>query len=157
MGVVGRGEIPNLIAALRSGAGKKRRGAYPEDVRGILEVVGSQEITIQSHDEKVSSDDLDAMTWELLKVGPLGKPIRENPALQVAAGPLLREALAALGDLSRCSFWLPSGSRQREPEQRPGDEPPAIQKAPLFTGRAMSVPGGASEYDDPAKIFSSSD
>jgi hypothetical protein len=51
----------------------------PEHVRRILEAAGFGEITIQSHDEKVSSGDLDAMTWVSLKVGPLGKLIRENP------------------------------------------------------------------------------
>jgi hypothetical protein len=58
----------------------------------------------------VSSGDLDAMTWVLLKVGPLGKIVRENPALRATAEPLLREALAALGDPSRvhllASVWI---------------------------------------------------
>jgi hypothetical protein len=58
----------------------------------------------------VSSGDLDAMTSVLLKVGPLGKIIRENPALRATAEPLLREALAGLGDPSRvqlmASIWI---------------------------------------------------
>jgi len=58
----------------------------------------------------VSNGDLDAMTWVLLKVGPLGKIVRENPALRATAEPLLREALAALGDPSRvkllASVWI---------------------------------------------------
>ena len=84
--------------------------ADPEHIRRTLVAAGFREIIIQSHDEKVSSGDLDAMTWVLLKVGPLGKIVRENPALQAVAEPLLREALAALGDPSRvqllASVWI---------------------------------------------------
>jgi ubiquinone/menaquinone biosynthesis C-methylase UbiE len=81
-----------------------------EHIRRTLEAAGFEEINIQSHDEKVSSGDLDAMTSVLLKVGPLGKIIRENPALRATAEPLLREALAGLGDPSRvqlmASIWI---------------------------------------------------
>ena len=84
--------------------------ADPECIRSTLEAAGFSEIIIQPHDEKVSSGDLDAMTWVLLKVGPLGKIVRENPALRATAEPLLREALAALGDPSRvqllASVWI---------------------------------------------------
>ena len=84
--------------------------ADPGHIRRTLEAAGFSEITIQPHDEKVSSGDLDAMTWVLLKVGPLGKIVRENPALRVAVEPLLRAALAALGDPSRvrllASVWI---------------------------------------------------
>lgn len=84
--------------------------ADPEHVRRTLEAAGFGEIVIWPHDEKVSSGDLDAMTWVLLKVGPLGKIVRENPALRATAEPLLREALAALGDPSRvqlsASVWI---------------------------------------------------
>ena len=78
--------------------------ADPERIRRTLEAAGFRAIGIQSHDEKVSSGDLDAMTRVLLRVGPLGKSVRENPALQAIAEPLLREALAALGDPSRVSL-----------------------------------------------------
>lgn len=84
--------------------------ADPECIRSTLEAAGFSEIIIKPHDEKVSSGDLDAMTWVLLKVGPLGKIVRENPALRATAEPLLREALAALGDPSRvqllASVWI---------------------------------------------------
>jgi SAM-dependent methyltransferase len=84
--------------------------ADPECIRSTLEAAGFSEIVIQPHDEKVSSGDLDAMTWVLLKVGPLGKIVRENPALRPTAEPLLREALAALGDPFRvqllASVWI---------------------------------------------------
>jgi SAM-dependent methyltransferase len=84
--------------------------ADPEHTRRTLEAAGCGEIIVQPHDEKVSSGDLDAMTWVLLKVGPLGKIVRENPALRATAEPRLREALAALGDPSRvrlsASVWI---------------------------------------------------
>jgi len=74
--------------------------ADPRHIRRTLEPAGFSEIIIQPHDERVSSGDLDAMTCVLLKVGPLGKIVRENPTLRATAEPLLREALAALGDPS---------------------------------------------------------
>ena len=84
--------------------------ADPEHIRRTLEAAGFREIVIQSYDEKVSSGDLDAMTGVLLKVGPLGKMVRENPALRAAAEPRLRAALAALGDPSRvqlsAAVWI---------------------------------------------------
>ncbi|WP_179213895.1 class I SAM-dependent methyltransferase [Rhizobium sullae] len=94
--------------------------ADPEYIHGTLEAAGFREIVIQSHDERVSSGDLDAMTWVLLKVGPLGKLIRENPVLRATAEPRLRKALAALGDPSRvqlsASIWIVTA---RALEQRP--------------------------------------
>ncbi len=84
--------------------------ADPEHIRRILEAAGFREIVIQSHDEMVSSGDLDAMTEVLLKVGPLGKIIRENPARRGTVEPRLRAALNALGDPSRvrllASIWI---------------------------------------------------
>ena len=84
--------------------------ADPERIRRTLAAAGFSEIVIRSHDEKVSSGDLDAMTWVLLKVGPVGKIVRENPALRATAEHRLREALAALGDPSKvqllASVWI---------------------------------------------------
>lgn len=84
--------------------------ADPEHIRRTLEAASLRDINIQAHDEKVSSGDLDAMTSVLLKVGPLGKIVRENPTLRATAEPLLREALAQLGDPSRvellASVWI---------------------------------------------------
>jgi hypothetical protein len=68
-----------------------------EQTRRTLEAAGFSEIIIQSHNEEVSSGDLDAMTWVLLKVGPLGKFIRENPALRATAEFRLREGPGCLG------------------------------------------------------------
>jgi SAM-dependent methyltransferase len=84
--------------------------ADPEYVRRALTAAGFSEISIQPHDQPVSSGDLDAMTRVLLKVGPLGRIVRENPALRTAAEPPLRKALSALGDPSRvqlrASIWI---------------------------------------------------
>jgi SAM-dependent methyltransferase len=91
--------------------------ADPEHICRTLEAAGFSEIIIQPHDEKVSSGDLDAMTWVLLKVGPLGKIVRENPALLATAEPPLREALAALGEPSNvqllASVWIVTARVQR--------------------------------------------
>jgi SAM-dependent methyltransferase len=70
-------------------------------VRATLEAAGFQQITIRAHDEAVSSGDLDAMAEVLLKVGPLGKIVRENPELRLEAEPRLRAALAGRGDSSK--------------------------------------------------------
>jgi SAM-dependent methyltransferase len=84
--------------------------ADPDHIRRTLAAAGFSEIVIRPHDEKVSSGDLDAMTWVLLKVGPLGKIVRENPALQATAEPRLRTALGGLGDPSRvelsAAVWI---------------------------------------------------
>jgi len=82
----------------------------PGHVRLTLEAAGFCDIAIRPHDEKVSSGDLDAMTSVLLQVGPLGKIVRENVALQATVAPRLREALAALGDPGKvqltASVWI---------------------------------------------------
>jgi SAM-dependent methyltransferase len=84
--------------------------ADPEHIRRTLETAGFSKVVIQSHNEKVSSGDLDAMTSVLLKVGPLGRIVRENPELRATAESRLREALAALGDPSNvqllASIWI---------------------------------------------------
>lgn len=81
-----------------------------EYIRQTLDAAGFVDIVIQPYDERVSSGDLDAMASVLLKVGPLGRIIRENPALHKSAEPRLRAALAALGDPSRvellASVWI---------------------------------------------------
>jgi SAM-dependent methyltransferase len=73
-------------------------------LRDILEQAGFSEISIQAHDEAVSSGDLDVMVQVLLKVGSLGKIVRENPDLRPEAEARLRRALAARGDPSRIAL-----------------------------------------------------
>jgi hypothetical protein len=76
----------------------------PGDVRAILETAGFREVKIQAHDENVSSGDLEAMLTVLLKVGPLGKIVRENPGLRATAEPRVRAALAAKDDGGRVAL-----------------------------------------------------
>jgi len=71
--------------------------ADSSDVRTTLQTAGFRQVTIQAHDEMVSSGDLDAMIVVLLSVGPLGKIIRENPGIRAAAEPRVRAALAERG------------------------------------------------------------
>ena len=84
--------------------------ADPEHIRRTLKAAGFGEIVVRSCDVKVSSGGLDAMTEVLLKVGPLGKIVRDNPALRATAEPRLRKALAAKGDASKvqllASVWI---------------------------------------------------
>jgi SAM-dependent methyltransferase len=67
-------------------------------IRATLQAAGFRQVTIQAHDEMVSSGDLDAMIVVLLSVGPLGKIIRENPDVRAAAESRVRAALAERGN-----------------------------------------------------------
>jgi SAM-dependent methyltransferase len=82
-------------------------------VRATLERAGFTDVHVSAYDESVTSGDLDAMTTVLMKVGPLGKIIRENPALRAAAEPRVRAALATLGDPTcvtlNAATWIVSG------------------------------------------------
>lgn len=86
--------------------------ADPDYIRCTLEASGFSEITIKPHDEDVSSGDINAMASVLLTVGPLGKLVRETPALRATAEPRVREALTALGNPAmvqlRASVWIVS-------------------------------------------------
>ncbi|MGX7703471.1 class I SAM-dependent methyltransferase [Methylobacterium sp. Gmos1] len=78
--------------------------ADPRVIDDVLGQAGFQEIQVRAHSEPVSSGDLDAMTEVLLKVGPLGKIIREQPARRAEVEPRLRAALAKLGDPANVSL-----------------------------------------------------
>ncbi len=69
--------------------------ADPDRVRGILERAGFEQIEISARDEKVGSGDLDTMLAVCLRVGALGKILRENPELRAMTLPAVRSALAA--------------------------------------------------------------
>ncbi|MEO5806029.1 methyltransferase domain-containing protein [Devosia sp.] len=68
--------------------------ADPTHIRHVLETAGFQHVTVSPHDEMVSSGTADDMATVLLRVGPLGKILRENPDLLATAEPRLRAALA---------------------------------------------------------------
>ncbi|NIA72487.1 methyltransferase, partial [Pelagibius litoralis] len=84
--------------------------ADPDHIRRSLETAGFSKIAIESHDQKVSCGDVDATMKVLLKVGALGKIIRENPGLRANVEPRLRKALAAMDDPSEvyltASVWI---------------------------------------------------
>jgi SAM-dependent methyltransferase len=84
--------------------------ADPNHISRTLGAAGLSDIAIRPLDQMVSSGDVDAMSKVLSKVGPLGKILRENPALRATAEARLRKALAALGDPTsvelRASVWI---------------------------------------------------
>ncbi|WP_205944793.1 hypothetical protein, partial [Pelagibius litoralis] len=84
--------------------------ADPDHIRRSLETAGFSKIAIESHNQKVSCGDVDATMKVLLKVGALGKIIRENPGLRANVEPRLRKALAAMDDPSEvyltASVWI---------------------------------------------------
>lgn len=81
-------------------------------MRAILEKAGFKDIRISAHDQAVTSGDLDTMTTVLLKVGPLGRIVRENPELRRSAETRVRAALATKGDPTRVTLqaatWIVS-------------------------------------------------
>jgi SAM-dependent methyltransferase len=69
--------------------------ADPDRVRRILADSGFEAIQILKHDQKIGSGDLE-MTLDLaLRIGPLGRALRENPDSREAVVGSVREALAA--------------------------------------------------------------
>ena len=73
----------------------------PRVIHAVLSAAGFSDVVVEAHDQSVSSGDLEAMLEVLLRVGPLGRILRETPALRAGAEPGVRAALAALGDPSR--------------------------------------------------------
>lgn len=69
----------------------------PTYVRAVLETAGFKDVTIDAHDQAVTNGDLEATMTVLLRVGALGRVLRENPELRSAAEPHVRAALAAKG------------------------------------------------------------
>jgi SAM-dependent methyltransferase len=84
----------------------------PAHARAILEAAGFRNVEFSAHDEAVTSGDLEAMMAVVLRVGPLGRIIREYPALRAAAEPRVRAALAAKGNPTcvalRAATWIVS-------------------------------------------------
>jgi hypothetical protein len=62
-------------------------------LRVTLEAAGFEDVVLQASDDRVSSGSLEAMATVLLRVGPLGRILRENPDLRPDAEPRLRAAL----------------------------------------------------------------
>lgn len=68
--------------------------ADPDRTESILISAGFRDVAIRAHDEQVSSGSLDAMLSVLIKVGALGKILRERPSLRREAEARVRSALA---------------------------------------------------------------
>ena len=69
-----------------------------DHIAAVLASAGFHGIGAKALDKRVSSGDLEAMLTVLTKVGPLGKILRETPALRASAEPKVRAALAAASD-----------------------------------------------------------
>jgi SAM-dependent methyltransferase len=82
----------------------------PSTVRHILERAGLEDIDISAHDEEVGSGDLDSMLELALRVGSLGKIVREAPELRSLVLQPVREALAARdapgGPKLKAATWI---------------------------------------------------
>ena len=69
--------------------------ADPDSVPGNHAEAGFDDIQITPHNEKVGGGDLDTAVDLALRVGPLGRMMRENPGAQDAVVDAVRKALAA--------------------------------------------------------------
>ena len=68
--------------------------ADADRVRGILTDAGFADIALNPHDEKIGGGDIDASLELALKVGPLGRMLRENPDRTDTVIEAVRAALA---------------------------------------------------------------
>ncbi len=66
----------------------------PKVIRTVLNAAGFGQIVVQPYDRTVSSGGLEAMVTVLLKVGVVGKIVRENPEIRESVERRLRAALA---------------------------------------------------------------
>ena len=91
--------------------------ADPDTLRRTLEMAGFTSIGITAQDILVSSGNLDAMAGVLLQIGPLGRILRERPALRDKAETRLRAALAQRGNPSlvslQASVWVVTAGTAR--------------------------------------------
>jgi ubiquinone/menaquinone biosynthesis C-methylase UbiE len=101
----------NLDIAIDSTPFKFERREY---LTSILRSAGFGEIAIEARDTRVSSGGIDAMMTVLTKVGPLGKVLRENPALVAGVAPKPRTALMSKSTESGVSLgaatWIVTAS-----------------------------------------------
>jgi SAM-dependent methyltransferase len=85
-------------------------------VQATLTAAGFDQVSVEASDEQVSSGGVAAMATVLLKVGPLGRILRENPELMAEAAPRLMAALAARavhGVVAlRAATWLVTARRR---------------------------------------------
>lgn len=79
-------------------------------VRDTLSAAGFEDIEISAHDEEVGSGDFDSMLELTLRVGSLGKIVRESPQLRPLVHRPVQEALAARdgpkGPMLNAATWI---------------------------------------------------
>ncbi|HSI40639.1 MAG TPA: methyltransferase domain-containing protein [Xanthobacteraceae bacterium] len=84
--------------------------ADPAHIQDTLERAGFKDISISAHDQAVTSGDLDATIRVLLRVGPLGRIVRENPELRASAEACVRAALVERGNTAavclQAATWI---------------------------------------------------
>ncbi len=87
----------------------------PGVIRAVLGAAGFTDIRIGPFDTMVSSGSLDDMAAVLLRVGPLGRILREEPGRRARAEPLLRAALAGYEEGGRAALpaavWIVTAGR----------------------------------------------
>jgi SAM-dependent methyltransferase len=76
----------------------------PEFLRNVLKTAGFDQIVIEPHDQPVSCGGFEETLAVLLKVGPLGKIVREHPQLWETVEPRLRTVLEPRIVLGRVSL-----------------------------------------------------
>jgi len=132
--------FPLVAAGFRTAADESPFSfSDPKHVHTVLTTAGFETVAVKPHRELVTSGDVEAMTRVLLKVGPLGKIVRENPTIQLTVEPKLRKALADLGDQARAqltaSIWIVTArvllSTNNGRVSRPIVEARAGRKSPL--------------------------
>jgi SAM-dependent methyltransferase len=86
-------------------------------IRTLLETSGFAQVTIEGRDEMVSSGGVDEMAEVLLRVGALGKILRQTPALRTAAEPRVRAALSERVSNGRVALsaaaWIVTACRRK--------------------------------------------
>ncbi|HEY5105762.1 MAG TPA: methyltransferase domain-containing protein [Caulobacteraceae bacterium] len=84
--------------------------ADPDRLHTILAAAGFTHIDLRPHDDRIGSGDLDQSTEVSLRMGPLGRALREQPHLVPAAREAVREALTphltANGVLIASASWI---------------------------------------------------
>ena len=96
--------------ALAAPAAEAFSFAERDTIERVLSGAGFDAIEITAHDEPVGSGGLAPMLQVCLRVGALGRFLRENPEHAEAAGPAVRAALAAKdgsqGPMLNAATWI---------------------------------------------------
>lgn len=81
-----------------------------ERLRGILEAAGFNDIALTAHDQAIGAGNLEESTETALRIGPLGRILREQPALESMVRAAVRAALAPhatpAGVLIASASWI---------------------------------------------------